>query len=355
MGHRPGPGDCSPRSAPTGARLLAVVAAETSTGVRMTSLRWRARRHRHAAAVDAVTALGGTELRVDDWKDRRTATRPAEVPRRAPGLAPVTAVPRAVEVLRRAPSRSAPSTSTSACCTSTTSGRRTAITPASSTMAYSLHAGLAGCSTRPRCGLGAARPVGGKLQTRWPARLRADRRLRQPAAPADPTRCPRALTRRRRGARCCRVRHRGRRWPRASSRAGPGGSAYGARGQRALGAALLGAVDSPRLTGARGSPADGLCRARPLLPAGRGRGGILVNAGRCERDLAGAVRFGCGRVRAAGVVLPADRDHPVRLAAFRIANFALWPFRAHAGAPRPQHRTSRISSRRCSVWVRHGR
>jgi len=126
------------------ARLLAVVAAETSTGVRNDVAPLSALADTDTLLlVDAVTALGGTELRVDDWKIDACYSASQKCLGAPPGLAPVTLSPRAVDVLRARtePVRSfyldlgllheyylAPA-------------HRYHHT-ASSTMAYSLHAGL---------------------------------------------------------------------------------------------------------------------------------------------------------------------------------------------------------------------
>jgi alanine-glyoxylate transaminase / serine-glyoxylate transaminase / serine-pyruvate transaminase len=83
------------------ARLLAVVAAETSTGVRndVAALAPLAETDT-LLLVDAVTALGGTELRVDDWKIDACYSASQKCLGAPPGLAPVTLSPRAVEVMR---------------------------------------------------------------------------------------------------------------------------------------------------------------------------------------------------------------------------------------------------------------
>ncbi|MBV9313776.1 MAG: alanine--glyoxylate aminotransferase family protein [Pseudonocardia sp.] len=83
------------------ARLLAVVAAETSTGVRndvsaLTSLADT----ETLLLVDAVTALGGSELRVDAWRIDACYSVSQKCLGAPPGLAPVTLSPRAVEVMR---------------------------------------------------------------------------------------------------------------------------------------------------------------------------------------------------------------------------------------------------------------
>jgi alanine-glyoxylate transaminase / serine-glyoxylate transaminase / serine-pyruvate transaminase len=91
------------------ARLLAVVAAETSTGVRNDIAPLAALADTDTLLlVDAVTALGGTELRVDDWKVDACYSASQKCLGAPPGLAPVTLSPRAVEVMgaRTVPVRS---------------------------------------------------------------------------------------------------------------------------------------------------------------------------------------------------------------------------------------------------------
>lgn len=83
------------------ARLLAVVAAETSTGIRNDIAPLAALAETDTLLlVDAVTALGGTELQVDDWKIDACYSASQKCLGAPPGLAPVTLSPRAVEVMR---------------------------------------------------------------------------------------------------------------------------------------------------------------------------------------------------------------------------------------------------------------
>ncbi|GAA5159163.1 alanine--glyoxylate aminotransferase family protein [Pseudonocardia eucalypti] len=83
------------------ARLLAVVAAETSTGVRNDVAPLSALADTDTLLlVDAVTALGGSELRVDDWKIDACYSASQKCLGAPPGLAPVTLSPRAVERMR---------------------------------------------------------------------------------------------------------------------------------------------------------------------------------------------------------------------------------------------------------------
>lgn len=74
-----------------GARLAGFVAAETSTGARsdVTELAAIARRHGALSVVDAVTALGGTELRVDDWQLDVVYSGSQKCLSCPPGLAPI--------------------------------------------------------------------------------------------------------------------------------------------------------------------------------------------------------------------------------------------------------------------------
>ncbi|HVL84262.1 MAG TPA: alanine--glyoxylate aminotransferase family protein [Pseudonocardia sp.] len=127
------------------AAALAVVAAETSTGVRndVAPLGAELAGTDTLLLVDAVTALGGTPLEVDAWGIDACYSASQKCLGAPPGLAPVTLGPRAVERIRtrRSPIRSfyldlgllhdyflaAPPTYHHT---------------ASSTLAYSLHAGL---------------------------------------------------------------------------------------------------------------------------------------------------------------------------------------------------------------------
>jgi alanine-glyoxylate transaminase/serine-glyoxylate transaminase/serine-pyruvate transaminase len=148
-------------------RLLAVVAAETSTGVRNDVAPLSALADTDTLLlVDAVTALGGNELRVDDWKVDACYSASQKCLGAPPGLAPVTLSPRAVEVLRArtVPVQSfyldlgllhdyylAPSP--------------TYHHTASSTMAYALHAGLGRLLTEGREAVWARHTaIGTKLQ-----------------------------------------------------------------------------------------------------------------------------------------------------------------------------------------------
>jgi len=77
----------------SGARVLAVVHVETSTGVlqELPPLAEIARRHNAMLLVDAVTSLAGVELRVDDWGIDLCYSGSQKCLNAPPGLAPLTA------------------------------------------------------------------------------------------------------------------------------------------------------------------------------------------------------------------------------------------------------------------------
>ena len=82
-------------------KAVAVVHAETSTGV-VTPLPEISRAAHDAGAlfvVDAVTSLGGIELRVDDWDIDVCYSGTQKCIGAPPGLAPITFGPRALEVM----------------------------------------------------------------------------------------------------------------------------------------------------------------------------------------------------------------------------------------------------------------
>ena len=82
-------------------KLVAVVHAETSTGV-LQPLEEIGRLARDAGAlfvVDAVTSLGGTDVRVDDWEIDAIYSGTQKCLSAPPGLSPVSFSPRAVKVL----------------------------------------------------------------------------------------------------------------------------------------------------------------------------------------------------------------------------------------------------------------
>jgi alanine-glyoxylate transaminase/serine-glyoxylate transaminase/serine-pyruvate transaminase len=85
------------------AKLLGVVHAETSTGARQPLEEISALAHTAGALllVDAVTSLGGEELRVDDWRIDACYSGTQKCLSCPPGLAPVTFSPAAVEAMDR--------------------------------------------------------------------------------------------------------------------------------------------------------------------------------------------------------------------------------------------------------------
>ncbi len=85
-----------------GARAVAVVHAETSTGVLqpLEPLSRLCREHGALFIVDAVTSLGGVEVKVDAWGLDVVYSGSQKCLSCPPGLAPLTAGERAVEVLR---------------------------------------------------------------------------------------------------------------------------------------------------------------------------------------------------------------------------------------------------------------
>jgi alanine-glyoxylate transaminase/serine-glyoxylate transaminase/serine-pyruvate transaminase len=84
------------------AKVLAFVHAETSTGVRSdaAALCELARRHNCLTIVDAVTSLGGIELRTDDWGIDAIYSGTQKCLSCVPGLSPVSFSERAVDVIR---------------------------------------------------------------------------------------------------------------------------------------------------------------------------------------------------------------------------------------------------------------
>jgi alanine-glyoxylate transaminase / serine-glyoxylate transaminase / serine-pyruvate transaminase len=85
------------------AKLVAIVHAETSTGV-WQPLEEIGRQVREAGSlfvVDCVTSLGGCPLRVDDWLIDAAYSGTQKCLSCPPGLAPLTFGPRAVEALRK--------------------------------------------------------------------------------------------------------------------------------------------------------------------------------------------------------------------------------------------------------------
>jgi alanine-glyoxylate transaminase / serine-glyoxylate transaminase / serine-pyruvate transaminase len=84
-------------------KLVAVVHAETSTGVRqpLEEIGRLAREHGALFLVDAVTSLGGIDLHVDDWGIDALYSGTQKCLSCPPGLAPVTFGPRAEEAMSR--------------------------------------------------------------------------------------------------------------------------------------------------------------------------------------------------------------------------------------------------------------
>jgi alanine-glyoxylate transaminase/serine-glyoxylate transaminase/serine-pyruvate transaminase len=84
-------------------KLLAAVHAETSTGVLqpLEPLAELAHAHNALFLVDAVTSLGGTDLRVDDWGIDICYSATQKCLGGPPGLSPITLSPRAAEMVRQ--------------------------------------------------------------------------------------------------------------------------------------------------------------------------------------------------------------------------------------------------------------
>ena len=82
-------------------KLLAVVHVETSTGVTqpLPPLAEVARRHGALFLVDAVTSLGGVDLRVDEWGIDACYSATQKCVGAPPGLSPITLSSRAVETI----------------------------------------------------------------------------------------------------------------------------------------------------------------------------------------------------------------------------------------------------------------
>ncbi len=85
------------------ARIVAFVHAETSTGVRSDARTLVDIAHRHdcLTIVDAVTSLGGIELRVDEWGIDAIYSGTQKCLSCVPGLSPVSFGERAVEKIRQ--------------------------------------------------------------------------------------------------------------------------------------------------------------------------------------------------------------------------------------------------------------
>ena len=83
-------------------KLVAIVHAETSTGVRQPLEEIARLAHDHGALLlaDTVTSLGGCELAIDDWGIDAAYSATQKCLSCPPGLAPLTLGPRAAEALR---------------------------------------------------------------------------------------------------------------------------------------------------------------------------------------------------------------------------------------------------------------
>jgi len=83
------------------AKLLAFVHAETSTGARSDAetLCKLAHQHDALALVDAVTSLGGSELKVDEWEIDAIYSGTQKCLSCTPGISPISFSERAVEVI----------------------------------------------------------------------------------------------------------------------------------------------------------------------------------------------------------------------------------------------------------------
>lgn len=92
------------------AKILAFVHAETSTGARSDAKTLVSLAHKHncLAIVDAVTSLGGSELRVDEWEIDAIYSGSQKCLSCTPGLSPVSFSERALHVIknRKAPVQS---------------------------------------------------------------------------------------------------------------------------------------------------------------------------------------------------------------------------------------------------------
>ncbi len=85
-----------------GVKVLAFVHAETSTGVQSDAKTLAALAQQHGALtiVDAVTSLGGSPLKVDEWGLDAVYSGSQKCLSCTPGLSPVSFSPRAVEVVK---------------------------------------------------------------------------------------------------------------------------------------------------------------------------------------------------------------------------------------------------------------
>ena len=90
-----------------GVQILAFVHAETSTGAESDARALASIAHRHGALtiVDAVTSLGGSPLKVDEWRLDAVYSGSQKCLSCPPGLSPVTMGERAVEKLKNRKTR----------------------------------------------------------------------------------------------------------------------------------------------------------------------------------------------------------------------------------------------------------
>jgi alanine-glyoxylate transaminase/serine-glyoxylate transaminase/serine-pyruvate transaminase len=84
-------------------KLIAVVHAETSTGVRSDIAELGAGKGDALLLADCVTSLGGIDVRIDDWGVDIAYSGTQKCLGVPPGLAPLTVSPRALEQLRPVP------------------------------------------------------------------------------------------------------------------------------------------------------------------------------------------------------------------------------------------------------------
>jgi alanine-glyoxylate transaminase/serine-glyoxylate transaminase/serine-pyruvate transaminase len=89
------------------AKIVAFVHAETSTGALSDAKTLVALAHKHncLAIVDAVTSLGGVEIKVDDWKIDAIYSGTQKCLSCTPGLSPVSFSPRALEKIKNRKSK----------------------------------------------------------------------------------------------------------------------------------------------------------------------------------------------------------------------------------------------------------
>jgi alanine-glyoxylate transaminase/serine-glyoxylate transaminase/serine-pyruvate transaminase len=89
------------------AKILAFVHAETSTGAESDARALASIAHRHGAVtiVDAVTSLGGSPLKVDEWQLDAVYSGSQKCLSCTPGLSPITFSERAVEKVKRRKTR----------------------------------------------------------------------------------------------------------------------------------------------------------------------------------------------------------------------------------------------------------